>query len=295
MEATIFDIKRFAVHDGDGIRTTVFFKGCPLRCRWCHNPEGLTGAPVLARYTHLCTFCGACQKVCERGVHTVSGDEQTHTLDRERCVKCGACVSVCPANALRIYGRRVSVADLMPDLLADRLFYEESGGGVTLSGGECLLQADFCAELLQALKAESISTAVDTSGVVPEAAIRKVLPYTDRFLYDIKHMDPARHKEGTGMDNRQILDNLEMLFREGASVEIRIPFIPAYNGDMMDAVGRFLADRPTLYGVRVLRYHNYASSKYLALDLPDTLPPLPEDDGIAEAKETLRRYGVRVI
>lgn len=293
MQANIFEIKRFAVHDGDGIRTTVFFKGCPLRCRWCHNPEGLAAIKNLAFYAHLCTHCGNCAKACAAGVHEVSAD--THSLHRDACTFCGDCLSACPQKALRIYGRTVTIDELMPTLLADRPFFEESGGGITLSGGECLLQADFCTALLKALKDEGINTAVDTSGAVPPQSIQKVLPHTDRFLYDIKHFDPQKHKDGTGMDNHQILANLEMLFQANASVEIRIPLIPGYNDDCIEQVAQFLSQRPSLHGVRVLRYHNFAASKYSALDMPNTLPPLSDDDGVAKAKAILASHGINFI
>lgn len=293
LKANIFEIKHFAVHDGDGIRTTVFFKGCPLRCKWCHNPEGLTASPILAYYDHLCTRCGICRTVCKAGVHRVEGN--VHLTERDQCVLCGECVSECPQNALRIYGQEITVDELMPVLTAERPFYEESGGGVTLSGGECLLQADFCRELLKKLKEEGISTAVDTSGAVAWEEIEKVLPYTDRFLYDIKHMDPDAHREGTGSDNRRILDNLGRLFAENASVEIRIPLIPGYNDDCINEAAEFLSDSPSLFGVRVLKYHRYAEAKYRAVGLKNTMPPAAEEDGCEKAKAILASRGIRVL
>ena len=188
--AIISDIKRFAVHDGDGIRTTVFFKGCPLRCRWCHNPEGLSFRSELAYYAHKCIGCGACVSACPNGAHVI--DVEGHRIDRTKCTVCGKCEAVCFSDALKLYGREGTVKSLLPELLADRDFYETSGGGVTLSGGECLAQADFCTELLKALKEENIHTAVDTCGFVKREAIDKVLPYTDIFLYDMKHIERGR-------------------------------------------------------------------------------------------------------
>ena len=187
MKARIFEVKRFAVHDGDGIRTTVFFKGCPLKCVWCHNPEGISTKSELAYYAHKCIVCGECQNVCPTGAHTIENGK--HSFNREKCIICGKCTDVCLSDALILYGKEMTVEELLPVLLKDKDFYDNSGGGVTLSGGECLMQADFCAELLQMLKKEGINTAVDTCGYVPKESIDKVLPYTDTFLYDIKAID----------------------------------------------------------------------------------------------------------
>lgn len=261
--AVIFDIKHFAVHDGDGIRTTVFFKGCPLRCRWCHNPEGLSFAPETAFYSHKCTGCGACAAVCPQGAHRM--ENGMHVFDRARCSACGACARACPAGALALYGRRVSVEELLPELLEDEAFYASSGGGVTLSGGECLCQADFCAYLLKELKKNGISTAVDTGGFVPRRAIEAVMPYTDVFLYDVKAVEPMRHKAGTGADNALILDNLRYLDSHGCASEIRFPSVPGYTDGEEAAVRRFAAGLKHTRGVRVLAYHGYAASKYAAL------------------------------
>ena len=168
MHAIISDLKRFAVHDGDGIRTTVFFKGCSLKCVWCHNPEGIGFKPQLAYYNHKCLGCGECVGVCPVGAHKVA--EQGHSFNRELCIGCGKCSEVCFGNALTFYGKKVTVDELLPVLLEDREFYENSGGGVTISGGECLCQADFCTELLKKLKENGIHTAVDTCGFVPREA-----------------------------------------------------------------------------------------------------------------------------
>lgn len=265
MTATIFEIKRFAVHDGDGIRTTVFFKGCPLRCVWCHNPEGLFCAPQTAFYQHKCIGCGECRKP-------------------------GFTESDCLGEARVPYGRTVTVDELLPLLLEDKEFYDNSGGGVTLSGGECLAQADFCAELLKRLSECGVQTAVDTSGFVSRAALDKVIPYTDVFLYDLKAFDEKVHIRCTGQSNRIILENLKYLDSLGKAVEIRIPYVPGYNDGEIEKLAELIASLSCVSKIRVLAYHNYAGSKYDALGLPNLLPKnLPTDEEMAEARALVSR------
>ena len=280
MTATVFEIKRFAVHDGDGIRTTVFFKGCPLRCLWCHNPEGLTYKPQLAFYRGKCIGCGACAAVCPTHAHEM--EEGKHIFHREKCVACGACAKACLGNALTLYGEETTVEALLPRLLEDKDFYDNSGGGVTLSGGECLTQADFCAALLKALKENGVSTAVDTCGLVPRESLDKVIPYTDVFLYDLKAVDGAVHKKCTGADNALILDNLRYLDEKGCKIEVRIPYVPDYNDGEKERMLSVLRGLKNLVRVRVLPYHRYAGGKYAALDMENTLPEkTPTDEEIA--------------
>lgn len=284
LKANIFELKRFAVHDGDGIRTTVFFKGCPLRCVWCHNPEGLISDAQLAWYAHKCMGCGACVTACPEGAHRVT--EEGHGFDRTLCAACGKCVEVCPGEALRLYGRKTTVEELLPLLLEDRDFYESSGGGVTLSGGECLMQADFCAGLLKALKEEGISTAVDTCGFVPREALDKVMAYTDIFLYDLKAFDEEVHIRCTGHGNKTILENLRYLDDCGKQAEIRIPYVPGYNDNQIGKIADFLKGLRHIRRVRVLPYHNYAGSKYRALDRSNTLPEhMPDKEDVERAQQ----------
>lgn len=287
MKARIFEIKRFAVHDGDGIRTTVFFKGCPLRCVWCHNPEGLHGKPQLAYYTHKCIGCGECAAVCPAEAHRMN--DGIHSFDRSLCVACGRCADACLGDALTFYGRETTVDELLPTLLEDKEFYENSSGGVTLSGGECLTHADFCAELLKALKDNQIHTAVDTCGCVSRDALDKVIPYTDVFLYDLKAYDSDVHKMCTGLPNDIILDNLRYLDSIGKAVEIRIPFVPGYNDCEIEKIAEFLATLKNLTKIRVLPYHNYASSKYRSLDMPCDMPPrVPTAEELQKAQNTVK-------
>ena len=264
MTATIFEIKRFAVHDGDGIRTTVFFKGCPLRCVWCHNPEGLLQKPQTAYYAHKCIGCGECKR---------------DGFTEEDCL----------GEARVLYGREVTVDELLPLLLEDKEFFENSGGGVTLSGGECLMQADFCAELLKRLKENGIHTAVDTCGFASKEILNKVIPYTDVFLYDIKAYDEDVHIKCTGRSNKQILENLKYLDSLGKDVEIRIPFVPEYNADQVEKIAHFLSGIKHVTKIRVLPYHSYAESKYAALNMESTLPRrIPSDEELENAKKAIR-------
>lgn len=263
MKAVISDIKRFAVHDGDGIRTTVFFKGCPLKCVWCHNPESIAFQPQIAFYENKCVGCGECKKE-------------------------GFTTSACLGDARVLYGKEMAVEALLPLLLEDRDFYEASGGGVTLSGGECLCQADFCAELLQQLKKEGIHTAVDTCGFVSRESIDKVIPYTDIFLYDIKAMDRSVHIKCTGQSNKQILENLRHIDSLGKAIEVRIPFVPNYNDDQIEKIAAFLGTLKNVRAVKVLPYHSYAGSKYAALNMENTLPEtLPTEEAVKKAEALL--------
>lgn len=260
MKAIISDIKRFAVHDGDGIRSTVFFKGCPLKCLWCHNPESISFKSQTAFYQNKCIGCGECKK-------------ESFTLKD------------CLGGARVLYGREVSVDELLPLLLEDKDFYETSGGGVTLSGGECLCQTDFCAELLKRLKFEGVNTAVDTCGFVPKTCIDKVLAYTDTFLYDIKAFDEDMHIKCTGVSNKLILENLKYIDSCEKTIEIRIPYVPGVNDSQIEKTARFIKELKNVKTVRILPYHNYAGSKYSALGMKNTLPErLPTDDEIRDAE-----------
>lgn len=283
MHAIITDIKRFAVHDGPGIRTTVFLKGCPLRCIWCHNPEGLSFRSQLAFYRNNCMNCGECVDACSFGAHKIR--ENGHVFIREACVACGSCEDRCLGSALTLYGRRMRTEEVLPLLLEDRAFYESSKGGVTLSGGECLCWADFCAELLMCLKENGIHTAVDTCGFVSKENIDKVLPYADIFLYDIKAIDEDVHIKCTGQSNQLILQNLKYIDACGKHIEIRIPYVPGYNDKQIEKIAEFITFLKNVKAVKVLPYHNYAGSKYEALGLESTLPPiLPTDRQIQQAQ-----------
>lgn len=294
MKANIFQIKRFAVHDGDGLRTTVFFKGCPLKCVWCHNPEGIAVKPQLGYFEHKCISCGECVSACPNGAHKINSEK--HFFNRELCNNCGMCEEVCLGNAITFYGKEYTIDELLSILLEDKDFYDNSNGGVTLSGGECLLYADFCENLLKKLKENKIDTAVDTCGFVPKSTLDKVIPYTDVFLYDIKAFDSNVHKKYTGQSNEIILENLRYLDAKGCKIEIRIPFIPGINDGEIDKIGEFLKTLNNIIKVKVLPYHNYAGSKYQSLSMINTLPlRVPTETEIKNAIEKLRLNNLKAI
>lgn len=282
MTGRIADIKRFAVHDGDGIRTTVFLKGCPLKCRWCHNPESISPKPQIAYYAHKCIGCGQCVSVCPQNAHTM---ENGHAFDPQKCMACGECTKVCLGEAITFYGNEMSADAVLEILLEDKVFYESSGGGITLSGGECLMQPEFCAELLKKCKEHGLHTAVDTCGFVSKETLDRVIPYTDVFLYDIKAFDEEVHIRCTGQPNGIILDNLKYLDDKGCKTEIRIPYVPAYNADQMEKIKDFLSQLKNVTKVKVLAYHNFAGSKYEALFMENTLPArIPEKEEMEQVE-----------
>ena len=292
MTGRIFAVKRFAVHDGDGIRTTVFFKGCTLRCLWCHNPEGIAFAPQLAVYKHKCVGCGECTSCPQGAIEMVDGVALTKS---DLCTFCGECAAKCVFSARELFGREVEVGDLAKELIADKRFFESSGGGVTLSGGECLAQGEFALELLKKLKETGINTAVDTCGCVPGAIFEEVIPYVDTFLFDIKAIDPEVHKKCTGGDNELILSNFDYLCSQKCDIEVRIPFVVGLNDGEISKIGEFLRGKP-IKKVTVLKYHDLARSKFHALGMQDTMPENKTDTSAAShAVDVLRSYALNAI
>lgn len=260
----IINIQKFSVHDGDGIRTTVFFKGCSLNCWWCHNPESQNFGPELLYNAERCVHCSRCVEVCpQHGIHEKNG---LFLADRSKCDACGTCTDACLVNAREICGNTYSVRDLVKELEKDRQFYEESGGGVTLSGGEVMLQdIDYLESLVKQLHKRGFNIAIDTCGFAPWSSYERILPYVDTFLYDIKLMDPARHKKYIGQDNALILENLKKLNAANARINLRLPLIDPVNTseqDIADVISFLKENHIRIVKTNLLPYHNTGSHKY---------------------------------
>lgn len=272
----VFDIQRYALHDGPGIRTTVFVKGCPLDCLWCHNPESKRREPQLGCLFSQCVSCGACRDVCPQGAHQV--ESGAHTILFDRCKACGECVAACGTGALRLYGRGWSTGELMEVIGRDAAYYGRSGGGLTISGGEPLLQFDGTLELLRAAREQGIHTCLDTCGFAPQERYEVLLPYVDLFLLDYKLTQPERHKRYTGVSNELILSNLAFLCSHGAHVFLRCPIIPGVNDDdgHLEAVAALSRAWPeAIEQVNIMAYHNMASGKTAQLGGEYALRDLP--------------------
>ena len=264
LEGTVFDIQRFSLHDGPGIRTIVFLKGCPLRCRWCSNPESQKPSREIMYNAAKCIRCGTCREVCPKGA--ISDRNPQYPIVTELCDWCGLCCEQCPTEALKWSGRLMRVSEALAAIENDREFYDSSGGGVTFSGGEPLHQPAFLRDLLAASHSKGIHNVVETSGFATWECFKEIITHTDLFLYDLKHMDPAVHKKMVGCDNRLILDNLEKLIHSGANVIIRMPVIPHINDteENINATAEFMTGR-NIHEIHLLPYHNFGESKYTRL------------------------------
>ena len=274
-KAIIFDVQRNSFVDGPGIRTTVFFKGCNLKCAWCHNPESQSAKPQMMFYKDKCTGCGKCKSVCPYHL--------------EQCELCGKCTLYCPVDARKVCGKEHTVDEVLKEVLKDQAFYETSGGGVTFSGGECMLQIDFLAEILKKCKENGIHTAVDTAGHIPFESFEKILPYTDLFLYDIKIFDSQKHKQYVGVSNELILENLKKLFERKAKLWIRIPIIPDVNDSIeeIQKIKDFLKTIGTAEKIELLPYHAMGENKYRAIGKEPQIFKTPDAENMKRLKEIL--------
>jgi pyruvate formate lyase activating enzyme len=291
----IFDIQHFCIHDGPGIRTTVFFKGCPLRCLWCHNPEGIDPKPNLSFDPLKCVGCLACTKECP-AVHKMG--EKGHYLDRRECSLCGKCVKVCVTHALELIGSDLTVEEISGELLKDSSFYKNSSGGITLSGGEPVAQHEFLLQLVTYLKKKNMHIALETSGFYDFDIYTSLLPYIDLFLFDYKETDPELHKQYTGVSNELILKNLGKLYNLGAKILLRCPIIPGLNDqkEHLQGIAGVSAEFPNLEGVELLPYHNLGCSKAkrMGLNAQKEFPKIAVEM-IRNLAEEIRSYGGKKI
>ena len=306
----VFDIQRFSIHDGPGIRTTVFLKGCPLRCAWCHNPEGIPEGPIVSFLPERCIGCGHCGRACPNQAHALR--DGAHVLLRERCVACGRCAEGCYAGALEVIGREMTPEAVLAEVLSDAPFYANSGGGMTLSGGEPFHQPGFAMALLRLAKSHGLHCCVETSGAVPPATLVEAMEFVDLFLYDIKDVNDERHRANVGASNALSLSNVRALLSHGARVRLRVPLIPGYNdfADNLAGVAALADELATLAGaaksasatspfegVELMPFHKLGLSKTHRTGLPNPLRdniPVDPAPRVRHWIDTLRARGVRV-
>jgi pyruvate formate lyase activating enzyme len=296
-KAMIFDIKHYAIHDGPGIRTTIFFKGCPLRCQWCANPESQhTTAELFYTRVH-CTLCGECARVCPNGA--IQLDAEKRRYDRRQCRGCGQCALACPSDALELCGTMIDEKTLWERIKDDRAFWDHSGGGVTLSGGEPLLQYEFIGHFLSRCKGHYVHTAIETCGHVPETHLNAVLPHVDLFIFDFKAEEAAHHERLTGKPNQRIKKNLETILSSPVDVLVRMPLIPGLNDapPVLRAVGRFLEKARQGVRFEILGYHRLGISKYERLGQPYMLADIEAvpSERLCEAKAHLRGFNLTIV
>jgi pyruvate formate lyase activating enzyme len=296
IKGMVFDVRRYAIHDGPGIRTTVFLKGCPLACKWCHNPEGQVSSPEIFLRENRCIRCRACLEVCAHGA--ISWNGTGPVTARERCAACGICANACFAEARAIVGKMMTVDETMAEITRDMPFYEESGGGATFSGGEPLAQYEFLGALLRACKAKGIHTALDTCGYAPWEALDSIRGQVDLFLYDIKATDDAKHRALTGVSNELMVSNLRALSELGHLIALRTAIVPGVNDDdeSIREIGAFASTLPQVSEIDILPYNRLGIDKYARLGRTYRLsdaPPL-SDERMDEIARSLSNFGLRV-
>lgn len=291
----IFNIQRYSIKDGPGIRTTVFMKGCPLRCRWCSNPESQNSCLEIMTRDIKCVRCGRCEQVCPTGAITV--DQENRKINRVKCTRCLECVKACLHGAIIVSGEYKTLGEIVSEAESDRLFYEHSGGGVTVSGGEPLFQWEFVYQLLKACKEKGLHTALDTCGYAPWNELERVLEYTELVLYDIKHTNPKEHRKGTAKSNLLILDNVRRIAAKGVRIWLRIPSIPGYN-DSRENMGKIagLGVEIKAQKVTLLPYHEWGKPKYESLGRRYLFEPTESlsDERIQSIKELVESFGLEV-
>ena len=286
----IFAIKPFEIHDGDDIRTTIFFKGCPLRCKWCHNPESLSHKKEILFDSEVCKSCMKCVPLCEANIV----QSNKHIFLRENCTLCEKCLNTCPTGAFEIAGWDMTAEKIAAEVLKDAIIMKGSGGGVTFSGGEPLMQVDLCVEIAKILKSKDINIAIDTCAAVPRSAIDKIIPFADTFLFDIKAIDKNVHRSCTGVSNEQILENIRYVDSLGIPMEIRYPYVPGMNDGESEKIAYFVNELKCVKYVRILAYHNYAERKYERLGRSYPLPnvSVPQKTAIERVAQKMHECGL---
>lgn len=294
--AMVTNIQGYSIHDGPGIRTIVFLKGCSLECQWCCNPECISPHPEVGFIKALCTKCGKCAGVCPEEALICEAD-QLPRIDRKRCSGCGACSSVCSYKAIVLYGKQMNADEVFDAVNRDKMFYQASGGGVTASGGEALLQPQFVCDLFEKCRRADIHTCLETSGYAAESALRQVLPYTDYILYDLKHLNSDKHRQYIGKPNDLILANAKTVAASGVETLFRMPLIPSINDSLQNiretaAFLKGLGEKARR--IELMPYHHLGGSKYRALDRPYSLSALPQADPahVEEVKKAFEEHGI---